>query len=184
MSKKPRTKAGTSKSAAAARRKLFRNAYMANGHNATDAAIAAGFSKKTAYSKGAQLLREVKLSGDLAKAAREVARISGLDPERTLREVARVSYADPRKFYGTDGNLVPIADLDDDCAAVVASIEVDEIKGDEGVIGHTKKLKLWDKNAALEKAMKHHGLYKEDNAQQAESLVLNVHEARPVKVKR
>lgn len=179
--KKPRVKAGTSKSAAASRRKLFRDAYIANGHNATAAAIKAGFSPKTADVKGAQLLREVKLSGELAAAAREISRISGLDPERTLREVARVGYVDPRKFYGADGNLMPIVDLDDDCAAAVASIEVDEIKADGLVIGHTKKLKLWDKNAALEKAMKHHGLYKEDNAQQAESLALKIVAATPVK---
>jgi hypothetical protein len=36
---------------------------------------------------------------------------------------------------------------------------------DRRLIGYTKKLKLWDKNAALDKAAKHLGLYERDNAQ-------------------
>lgn len=181
MSRKPRVKAGVSKAAAARRRKRFRDAYIANGQNATQAAITAGYSPKTAKSAAHRLLTNVDVAKDIADAARELGRISGLDAERTLREVARVGYVDPRKFYRPDGSLMPITELDDDSAAAVASVEVDEIKVDGVVVGHTKKLKLWDKNAALEKAMKHHGLYEKDNAQQAESLVLKIQAAAPVK---
>jgi Terminase small subunit len=51
-----RVKAGNGQAAAAARRGVFVQAYMANGHNATQAAITAGFSAKTAYSQGQRLL--------------------------------------------------------------------------------------------------------------------------------
>ena len=40
--------------------------------------------------------------------------------------------------------------------------------------GRTTKLKVWDKNAALEKAMKHLGLYEKDNSQRAPNLALQV----------
>ena len=53
----------------------------------------------------------------------------------------------------------------------MASVEVDEIKAEAGVIGHTTKLKHWDKNAALEKAMKFHGLYEKDNAQKPAAVI-------------
>jgi hypothetical protein len=36
------------------------------------------------------------------------------------------------------------------------------------------KVKLWDKNAALEKALKHLGLYERDNRQKSENLTLQV----------
>lgn len=61
-------------------------------------------------------------------------------------------------------------ELDDDTAATIAGVEVDEIKADGAVIGHTVKVKTWDKNSALEKAMKYHGLYERDNEQKKDPL--------------
>lgn len=48
--------AGTSRKAVALRRKLFVDAYLTNGHNATQAAIAAGFSARTANRAGTRLV--------------------------------------------------------------------------------------------------------------------------------
>jgi len=48
-------KAGTSKQAAVDRKKLFAEAYIANGGNASEAAKNAGYSAKTAYSAGYRL---------------------------------------------------------------------------------------------------------------------------------
>lgn len=95
----------------------------------------------------------------------EAGKIAGLDVTRTLREIARLAYSDPRRFYNPDGSLKLIHDLDDDTAATIASVEVDVLKEDGKAVGETVKVKQWDKNAALEKAMKFHGLYERDNAQ-------------------
>jgi phage terminase small subunit len=84
--------------------------------------------------------------------------------DRTLKEIARLAYSDPRKFYDAEGNLIPVHLLDDDAAACVASVEVDEITAGENVIGYTKKIKHWDKNAALDKAMKFLRLYGPDKS--------------------
>ncbi len=182
---KPRVKAGTSKSAAAERRKVFALAYLANGRNATDAAIEAGFSKHSAHVRGIELVKDRNVAALIDELTEKHATAAGLSVERTLREVARLSYVDPRKFFRADGSLIPIIDLDDDTAAAVASMEVlEEFEGkgaDRELVGQTKKLKLWDKNASLEKAMKHLGLYEKDNAQQQESLVLKITAAVPVK---
>lgn len=43
------------------RQKAFVEAYLANGFNATQAAITAGYSAKTAYSQGSRLLRNVEV---------------------------------------------------------------------------------------------------------------------------
>ena len=40
--------------------------------------------------------------------------------------------------------------------------------------GRLTRIRLWDKNAALEKAMKHLGLYGRDNSQRSENLSLQV----------
>jgi len=174
MTKKKRVKAGTSKSAALQRKILFAHAYIVNGNNKTEAAITAGLSKKTAVSAGHRMSMDVEVQRIITQATEKAATKSGLSVERTLLEVARLAYSDPRKFYDAAGALIPVHQLDDDAAACIASIEVDEIGTGGNVIGHTKKIKHWDKNAALEKAMKYHGLYKEDNKQIGESLALHV----------
>lgn len=166
---KTRPKAGTSKASAAQRRMLFVDAYIANGENATQAAITAGYSPKTADQQGSRLLKDVKVKTVLEARRAALREKSGLSVERTLREVARLAYADIRKLYNDDGSLRLPKDLDDDAAAVVAGFEADEIfegKGaDRKLIGYARKAKLFDKNAALEKAMKFHGLYEKDNDQ-------------------
>ena len=44
-------------------------------------------------------------------------------------------------------------------------------KGENRVfIGYTKKIKLWDKGAALEKLFKNFGMYQKDNEQKSASL--------------
>jgi hypothetical protein len=92
----------------AIRKIAFKQAYVANNHNATEAAITAGFSPKTAYSKGQRLLKNVEISGELAQAARKVGEIAGLTTERTLQETGRIAYADPGRLFRADGTLIPI----------------------------------------------------------------------------
>ena len=62
--------------------------------------------------------------------------------------------------------------------ATISSLEVlEEWEGtgeDRRLVGHTKKLKFWDKNTALVNAMKHLGLFEKHNQQQPETLNLKV----------
>ena len=124
------------------------------------------------------MVKDRKVAADIEARrtqVREAAeKITGLTVTRTLREVARLAYSNHKSFYRPDGSLIPIHELDDDTAATISSIERDEMKADGVVIGHTVKIKTWDKNAALEKAMKHLGQYKEDNKQVGEGLALAV----------
>jgi phage terminase small subunit len=91
---------------------------MANGHNATQAAITAGFGAKTAYSQGQRLLKHVEVSGQLAEMAREAGNAAGLTVGRVLEEIRRLSFSDPCKLYRKDGTPIPITELDDDTAAM------------------------------------------------------------------
>jgi phage terminase small subunit len=165
-----RIKAGHPPGAAELRRKLFVEALLSNGENVTQAALAAGFSPKSAASQGSRLLKNAKTKAELDRRRSEICALVQLTTERTLREVARLAYSDPRNLFRPDGTLKPIHELDDDTAATIASIEVDEVKAGGAVVGQTKKLKQWDKGQALDKAMKHLGLYEKDNKQPAEEV--------------
>lgn len=162
-------KAGNTQEDAEHRRKLFVEAYLTNGGNASKAAVAAGFSGKTAGAAGSRLLKHVEVLTMIQQRRKVVIEKMELTTERTLREIARLAYVDPRKFFHADGRPKEITELDDDTAAALAGMEVtEEFEGtgkDRILVGHTKKYKLADKNSALEKAMKHLGEYEADNRQ-------------------
>jgi hypothetical protein len=84
-----------------------------------------------------------------------------------LQEIARVACSDPRRLFRADGTLVPIVELDEDAAGMIVAIEVDED-------GRTTRVRMWDKNQALEKALKYLGLYECENALHSENLELQV----------
>lgn len=157
-----------------ARHMIFVRTFLTNGRNATRAAIAAGYGPADAAHRGLDLLKRPEIAKFIAKDMANLEKITGLAAERTLREVARIAYSDPRQLFTANGKPIPIEELGDDQAATVASSETDVITKHSKIIGRTTKLKLWDKNAALEKAMRFHGLYERDNAQRGESLKLQV----------
>jgi phage terminase small subunit len=109
-----------------------------------------------------------------------------LNAERVSEELARLAFFNPKSVYREDGSLIPVHELEDDAAAAVASIEhVEEFQGrgqDREQVGYTKKLKFWDKNSALDKAMRHLGMFEKDNAQQQENLRVEVVLVQPKQV--
>lgn len=158
-----RVKAGTSREAAADKRTAFVEAYFANGGNALQAAITAGYAPHSAGVTGAKLLKDPRVLAEVAKRRTEIVAELELSTERTIKEVSRLAFCDPRKLVDENGRLKQLHELDDDTAAAIASIEVDK---DGGI-----KYKFWDKNSAIEKAAKVQGLYEKDNAQKVNPLI-------------
>ena len=156
------------------RQKRFVEEYVIDG-NASKAATTAGYSQKTAKQQGSRLLTNVNVCGEISRRRAIVDQATELTTERILLEVARVSYYDVRKTYNNDGTRKKPHELDDDTAAAVASMETKELFEGTGkqrrLIGYTTEVKPFDKNAALEKAMRHKGLYKKDNEQSENPLV-------------
>lgn len=152
-----------------------------NGGNQTQAALAAGYSPGSAAEKaGHRLSQDVRAQELLARRRAEVKaqaeQNTGLSVERTLKELARLSYFDPRRLFDAEGNLKPIHTLDDDTAAGIAGLDVTEEYAGHGegrtLVGYTKKVKIADKNSAIDKAMKHLGLYEKDNEQQPPAVAI------------
>ena len=160
-----KVKAGNTQEDAANRRKLFIEAYLTNGGNASQAAIAAGYSPHTAGVTGSRLLKHAEVLAQLQQ--RRLALLSKLEltTESVLKSLAQAVHFDPRKLYDASGELKPIHDLDEDTAMALSGFEVTEEKDRGQVVGFTKKVKWLDKNVAREQAMKHLGLYEQDNKQ-------------------
>lgn len=153
------------------RKKLFIEAFLSNGGNITAAGVSAGFSPKTAAQQGSRLFRKVEVQAEIQRRQQKLNEKLELSTERTLREIARLAYFDPRKLLDNTGRPKPLHELDDDTAAAIAGIDVEDKLNppDPGSKERTSsivlKYRIADKNAALDKAMKHLGLFKEDNKQ-------------------
>ena len=55
-----------------AKQKLFVNSYLSNGFNATQAAISAGYSKRTASSQAERLLRNVEIKNAIDEKLKQI----------------------------------------------------------------------------------------------------------------
>jgi len=96
----------------------------------------------------------------------EVSEKADVTQERVLKEVASIALFDPRKLFKDDGSPVPLSELDDATAAAISGIKKIKIGDDWDVLEY----KISCKNQALEKLMRHLGLYQQDNEQKTSSL--------------
>jgi phage terminase small subunit len=112
---------------------------------------------KTVHEAASRLAAEGKVAARIAACRKRAIESSDVTVDRVLREMARISFADPKQLMNADGTLKSLLVLDDDTAAAIASVEVDEY----GKI----KYKFWDKNTAAKELAKFLGMYEKDNRQ-------------------
>ena len=128
--------------------------------NATQAAIRAGYSPKTARAQGSTLLTNPNIAAAVqAKTAKSFAH-ADLTAERVLEELRRLAFSDLRGLFDEAGNLVPIHKLTDEQAASLASVEViiKNAKAGDNQTDTVHKIRVWDKPKALEMLAKRFGL--------------------------
>jgi phage terminase small subunit len=131
--------------------------------NATAAAKRAGYSAKTAHVIGQENLSKPEISFALAAAQQQRGERTEITADRVLKELARIAFFDIRKLYAEDGTLKNPKDLDDDTAAALTGIDIQEVTtGGEGApVVTTRKAKVIERTSALTLAMRHLGMLKD-----------------------
>jgi len=137
--------------------------------NATQAAIRAGYSPRTAEAQGSRLLSHVKVQRAVTARMAERSERTEVAADRALLEIARVAFSDLRRLFHEDGRLKRPGEWDDDTAAAISSIEVVTRDLGDGKVEYVRKIKLWDKGKALEQLSKHLGLYGDQMASERPS---------------
>ena len=152
------------------RQRLFVDHYLVHV-NATQAAIGAGYSRKTAYSHGQRLLKNVEVAEAIEVAMRARAERTQVSADRVVLELARIAFSDLTRIvqWGPKGvKLRPSAELSTGDRATIA--KVSETVGRAGG-GRTLTVRLHDKLGALVALGKHLGLFeKHDQAVTAKHL--------------
>ena len=129
--------------------------------NATQAAIRAGYSAKTAESQGSTLLRNPKVALAVQEARQRTSERLELTRDDVIRQYQRIGFSDPRKIFDAYGQIKAITDLDDDTAAAIQGIDV-EMKPSLSEDGEpisipVLKVKMADRKSALDSIMKAQG---------------------------
>jgi len=153
--------------------------------NATQAAIRAGYSEKTANEQGARLLANVSVSSAVSAGQAARSKRTEITADRVLQELARVGFANLSDVtnwgskevafgYDDDGKQLPAAQIGDavmvkhELAPFVEPIDRDDLPPDiRAAVAEVSlsrdgfKIKMHDKVGALEKIGRHLGMFKE-----------------------
>lgn len=147
--------------------------------NATQAAIRAGYSKKTANEQGARLLVNVSIQKKISELQKEREKRTEITQDSVLHELALIAFAKASDYarvvekdamVEVDGNMVPVLDEDGNQVKyrTVEPILTDELTEDQKkAIAVIKKgrdgfeIKPYSKIQALELLGKHLGMFTE-----------------------
>ena len=156
-----------------AKQERFCNEYLVD-FNGTQAAIRAGYSKKTAYAIAEQNLRKLEIQSFIKAKQSDFSKKNEITREMVLEGYRRLAFYDARKFYDMNGNLLQVPDLDEETAFALSGFEVMEEKGGDGegnqvLLGYTKKIKMSDRKGALDSICKVLGLNAPDKVAQTDT---------------
>ncbi|MCO6407348.1 terminase small subunit [Hoeflea alexandrii] len=137
---------------------LFVKEYLVD-LNATQAAIRAGYSEKTARQVGAENLTKPVIAEAIAAAQAERSARLEVNADWVLRRLADEAEADVADLYDDEGNLKPVHEWPLIWRqGLVGGIDVEEIREDGRTIGQVRKLKLSDRIKRIELIGKHVGV--------------------------
>ena len=151
-----------------AKQKQFVEEYLID-LNATQAAIRAGYSKRTAEVQGHENLRKPYISSEIERRMKDREKRTEITQDRVLAEYAKIAFADIKDFleYKTAKTVV---DRDDNGRPIIGYKQIVDAKPSEQVDGTLInevsigkggifKFKLHDKKSALDSIAKHLGMF-------------------------
>lgn len=161
--------------------KTFAIEYIKNGRNGTRAAIAAGYSERTAYSQASQILRRDDVAAYIKEESRKIYERNKMEIDEAISILTDIGRTTIRDFYNEDGTLKSFDDMPPAALNAIEEVEYttayvwDEITETRTPVQVPHKIKISGKQAAIDKALRHLGGYKVDNEQKRpEPIVLNI----------
>lgn len=125
--------------------------------NATQAAIRAGYSVKTANEQGARLLANVSIQQKVAEQMAERSKRTGVNQDRVVLELAKIAFVNAADVIDPESATIKEGATSDDTAAI-QSVKVKVLPGKKGE-GVEREIRLNDKLKALELLGKHLGMW-------------------------
>lgn len=141
--------------------------------NATQAAIRAGYSPKTAGAQAHKLLKNAEIQAIIAAGAQKAEQRTEITLDRVLNEYARVAFSGMSKFVSIDSDGTPRVDLSK-CTPedldLLSEVQTETQQG-EGKPVLKVKIKPLDKLNALEKLARHLGVFRDAEVKPIENAI-------------
>ena len=141
--------------------------------NATQAAIRAGYSKKTADTQGPRLLGNVGVASAIQEAMKKCEEKTGITQERILNELAIIAFSDLANYLDIDQDTGAIRaksfdELSEGISRALEQIKEDRMiredaKGQDSIINSKITFRMHDKLKALELLGKHLAMFKDQS---------------------
>lgn len=142
------------------RQQLFAREYLVD-LNATQAAIRAGYSKRSASSIAERLLKKPEIRRRVQAGMDRRAKRLEISADDVLKGLARVAFADMRQLFDAEGELLSPHQWPDDVAAAIAGADFVTASKGEGAVEQVAKIKANDRLRALELLGKHLVLFQD-----------------------
>lgn len=123
--------------------------------NATQAAIRAGYSVKTANEQGSQNLAKLSIQQAIAERMAERSRRTGVNQDRVVLELAKIAFVKMTDIVDSEGNIK--GDAAEDDLACIESVKYKHSDTDTGY-SEEREVKIASKLKALELLGKHLGI--------------------------
>lgn len=124
--------------------------------NATQAAIRAGYSVKTANEQGSQNLAKLSIQQAIAERMAERSRRTGVNQDRVVLELAKIAFVKMTDIVDSEGNIK--GDAAEDDLACIESVKYKHSNTDTGY-SEEREVKIASKLKALELLGKHLGMW-------------------------
>lgn len=124
--------------------------------NATQAAIRAGYSVKTADVQGSRMLGNIKVHQAVSEAMAERSKRTGVNQDRVVLELAKIAFVRMTDIVDNQGRIKSNAKEDD--LSCIESMKYKESKSDIGS-SVEREVKISPKLKALELLGKHLGMW-------------------------
>lgn len=124
--------------------------------NATQAAIRAGYSPKTAKVIGYENLAKSEISNAISRAMAERSRRTGISQDRVVQELAKIAFVNITDICDPAGRIKDTAKEED--LAAIEGLRVKRSRSDTGS-SEEREVKLCSKLKALELLGKHLGMW-------------------------
>ncbi len=133
--------------------------------NATQAAIRAGYSKKTARQKAHNLFTIVYIHDEIERLVEARSKRTEITADRVLQELAAISFIDFKDMFDENGNMLEIHKMPENIRRSIGGITVTSTangKGIDKVFWETKNIKIIDKKGTLELIGRHLAMFKDN----------------------
>lgn len=132
--------------------------------NATQAAIRAGYSARTAQEQSSRLLSNAIVQAAIQAGRKALSQRTEVTQDRVVLELAHVAFSDATVYDSDDRGKVVLADgTDREAVRAIASVKRKRriVPGGEGACVEEVEFRLWNKVEALKLLGQHLGMFKE-----------------------